>query len=123
MTVEFQILIVVLNIFMFIWFVVTMNQIKSAVKEIARYSRRVAISTPLTQGQMKLINKSFSAKDLVVLLEKNGAELEIMEVVEAHYEEDMGPTTISKLKIHNPEIIDPELISLLSDKEKEVIEI
>ncbi|MDZ4684251.1 MAG: hypothetical protein SH850_04125 [Planctomycetaceae bacterium] len=90
-----------------IWFVFTLQRIRVAVEIIAEYSRRTALSLPLNQGQFKLLNRGLTAGELIALLERHGATVQLTD------EEHAEGYVATRIKIENRNFVDPEWISLL----------
>lgn len=122
--------VAIADVVFLIWFMLTLNRINKSLdflREIAAYTRRTALSLPVTQGQAKLINRSFTTAEVVALLEKNGARLTVVERQFDQVDFDgtglVGKRTYSELKIENTACLDPELVGFLRQREKEAIEL
>ena len=109
------ILIAGVNLALLIWFIVSINSIKTELRQIAAYTRRTALSLPLTSGQAKLINRSFSPAELVAIVEKQGGRLRVVS------REDDNGAIYEVLAFENQGGLDPELVSLVDFRARDVI--
>lgn len=112
----FLIVSVVINIAILVWFIKTLNKINTSIQDIAEYTRRTALSTKLSQGQVKLINHSYSAQELIALFEKAGARLNIQE-------QTNGAEKRLVLRVENSFLVDPEWIKQIMKIEQEAIRV
>ncbi len=107
----------IVNVLLLLWFIGKINEIASSLRTIAKYSRRTALALPLTTGQAKLINASFTAIDLIAILEKQGAKLRVVAV------DVFGGASQNELKIDHSETVDPEVLKLAFAQDWRIIEI
>lgn len=104
------------NLILLIWFVYSVNKINASLVTIAIYQRRTALALPLTSGQAKLINRSFTPIELIAVLQKQGAVLRI----EGH---DFEGITRYSLKIDQNRAVDPEIVDLAFLWENAILEV
>lgn len=106
----------VINLVILVWFIMTMIKIRASIEDIAEYTRRTALSTKLTQGQVKLLNNSYSTQELITAIEKNGGILKLEE-------KTIGEQTKLFLRVENSFHVDPEWIKQIMKREHDVIRI
>jgi hypothetical protein len=118
--------VAVANLIFLVWFIVSINRIKEELRQIAANTRRTALALPLTTGQAKLINRSFTAAELVSLIEKQGGKPRVERQERfggADQEGGYGGVGFEVVVIQNRGALDPELVTLAASCEKEIIAI
>jgi len=103
------------NLALLIWFIISINGIRAELREIAAYTRRTALALPLTSGQAKLLNRSFTPAELVAVVEKQGGRIRIERL------ESFQGIMVDVVVIDNRGGMDPELAGLVDLRARDVI--